>query len=279
MHRPIIVVHGGAGAKSELSDGTDVAADAGYKILHKGGSALDAVEAAVKVLEDDWRFNAGTGSYMALDGHIEMDASIMDDEGNIGAVAAISRVRHPISIARKVMDLPHVLLVGEGAVQFARKCGFEDYDPTTEKAIKRLAAVKEKLAKKEFPPWSKKWNAIGCDTVGAVACDAKGRFAAANSTGGTSWKMYGRVGDTPIIGAGIFCGKDGAVVATGIGEEIIRKVLCKEIYNRIGTMGVQQACEWGIALYPKTVAIGVIAVGRGGWGRACNRDMATSVRE
>ena len=135
---PIIVTHGGVGCPPENKDGTDKAAKVGFDIMKKGGNALDAVEAAIIILEDDERFNAGTGSFMRLNGSIEMDAILMDSEGNCGAVAAIKDVKNPISVARKVMETPHVLLAGEGAIEFARKMGFNLFNPSTEKAKRSL---------------------------------------------------------------------------------------------------------------------------------------------
>ena len=276
----IIVVHGGVGAKRDLCDGTDAAARAGFSSI--GRSVLDAVESAVVVLEDDPRFNAGTGSYMRLDGTIQMDAAIMDSGGFCGSVAAIQRVKNPVKVARKVMETPHVMLAGEGAIRFARKCGFPEYDPSTEKAQKRLEEAKSWLAgEKKMPEWAMKrgWDKFRwCDTVGAVALDANGKMAAATSTGGTSLMMPGRVGDAPVIGCGTYADKYCAISATGIGEEIIRKVLAKSVACKIESgMDVRKACEWGISLFPKDVPVGIIAVTPRGWGAAANEEMACTV--
>jgi len=279
--KPIILVHGGAGSPEDYKDGTDAAAKAGWRLLEHGGTAMEAVEAAVKTMEDDERYNAGTGSYMNLDGDIEMDAAVMDSSGNCGAVAAIKRVQYPVSVARKVMESPHIFLVGQGALDFARENGFPDHDPSTEKAVKKLVNVKSSLKNGKFPEWNKKWQDFqyGGDTVGAVARDSDGNFAAAGSTGGTSWQLRGRVGDSPIIGAGIYAGPEGAVVATGIGEEIIRKVLSKGVYDIMSLRTCQEACEWGISQYEKKISVGVLAVNKDGWGSYCNRTMAYSVME
>ncbi|UCF08115.1 MAG: isoaspartyl peptidase/L-asparaginase, partial [Thermoplasmata archaeon] len=182
--KPVIVTHGGVGCPLENKDGTDRAAMAGFEILENGGAALDAVEAAIVVMEDDQRFDAGFGSYMRLDGTIEMDAMLMDSEGHCGAVAAIREVKNPISVARKVMETPHMLLVGEGAVEFARREGFGPFDPSTEKAQKILTEMRERLKNKDLPGWYGRWSDFTLsDTVGAVAVDEQGNFASGSSSG------------------------------------------------------------------------------------------------
>lgn len=212
----MIIVHGGAGdlqpdddPKSHL-EGCLKAARAGHAVLVKGGSALDAVIAAVVALENDPLFNAGTGSALNADGEVECDASVMTDDLKAGAVAAVKGVANPIALARLVMEqTPHVLLVGDGAVRFARSRGVTLVDPTsmiTERARKR-------------------WSRTG--TVGAVARDTHGRLAAATSTGGTTGKLPGRVGDTPLIGCGTYAAKAGAASATGLGEAIIKATLTR----------------------------------------------------
>lgn len=248
---------------------------AGMAALRKAGSALDAVVAATVVLEDDPRTNAGTGSRMRIDGSIQMDAALMDSGRRAGAVAAISNVKNPVLVARKVMETPHVMLAGEWATRFARKHGFPPYDPATEGARERLETAKEELAGKKVPAWARAWlQNQSADTVGAVVRDGKGRFAAASSTGGISFMLPGRVGDSPIVGAGLYAGPDGAVTATGVGEEIWRMLLSKFVYDRIADFGTQGACDEGLRMFPKSVPIGVIAVGKGGEGESCNRAMA-----
>jgi len=277
--KPIIITHGGVGCPPENKDGTDKAAKVGFEILEKGGSALDAVEAAIVILEDDPRFNAGYGSFLRLDGSIEMDAIIMDSEGSCGAVAAIKDVKNPISIARKVMTTPHILLVGEGAVDFARREGFQKFDPKTEKAIKKLAEYKEKIKTNDLPEWADKWKEFKyCDTVGAVAVDRQGKFAAGSSSGGIPIALKGRVGDSALVGCGAFAGEHGAVTPTGVGEEIIRKVLSKSVYDRIvDGLTPQEACEWGMGLFDPNIPMGIIAISRDGFGITATNDMAWSV--
>lgn len=275
-----IVTNCGAGSREDANDLAERAGRVGMSVLERGGSAMDAVVEAVIVLEDDPRTNAGIGSRLRLDGSLKMDASIMDSDMNCGAVAAIELVRNPIAVARKVIDTPHVMLVGKGAVEFARENGFERFDPRTETAIERLEEIKRKLEEGDVPEWASKWREYKKGTVGAVAMDSRGRMAAGNSTAGTSIMMPGRVGDSPIIGAGIYCGPAGAVSATGIGEEIIRQVLSYRIYERMaGGESAQEACDWGIALYPEDLPMGVVAISLKDSAASSNRGMAHWIGE
>ena len=219
---PILLVHGGAGADptekpDELRDGIRAAVAAGWKVLASGGRSLDAVEAAVRVLEDAPRFNAGRGSVLTSLGTVETDAAVMEGADlRCGAVAAVSRIANPVTLARKVLDDGrHVLLAGDGALQFARSIGFPECDPATlvtEPHRQRFAAAQSELK----------------GTVGAVALDAHGTVAAATSTGGLTGKLPGRVGDSPLIGCGTYADNTlGAVSCTGAGEAIIRTVLAR----------------------------------------------------
>ena len=222
---PTIIVHGGAGADPsqapEFRAGVRAAVLAGWRVLAGGGSALDAVESAVRTLEDDPRFNAGRGSVLTRDGTIETDASIMEgDRLQCGAVAALVGVANPISAARKVLESRrHVLLVGHGALEFARSVGIPECDPAsliTDRQRKRHA----ELARRLVPP--------GGGTVGAVALDRSGTIAAATSTGGTPGKLPGRVGDSALIGCGTYADSSlGGVSCTGDGEAIIRVALAR----------------------------------------------------
>jgi beta-aspartyl-peptidase (threonine type) len=227
-----ILTHGGAGSIAADDDGRACgegclrAARAGHAILKAGGSALPAVEAAVAVMEDDPRYNAGTGGYLNTDGVIELDASIMRGADlAAGAVAGLRGFKNPIQVARAVMDSPHVLFAGEGAARFARGAGFE---PIPEGLL---------LTDKALRTWNHE-REHGSDrahgTVGAVAIDAQGHVAAATSTGGTSFKLAGRVGDSPLIGAGTYADDEGgAASATGHGEAILRVVLSKHAVDRM----------------------------------------------
>jgi beta-aspartyl-peptidase (threonine type) len=219
---PTIIVHGGAGAdpgegRDELRRGMRAAAVAGWQVLSSGGAALDAVEAAVRALEDDPQFNAGRGSVLNRDGMVEMDASIMEgDRLQCGAVAAVARIANPITLARRVLDAGrHVLLVGEGALAFARAASIAECDPAslvTDRQRKRHAERARR-------------STIG-GTVGAVALDRSGTIAAATSTGGTAGKAPGRVGDSALVGCGTYAESSvGGVSCTGDGEAIIRVVL------------------------------------------------------
>ena len=224
---PSLVVHGGAGPLDEervarCVAGCEVAAAAGWQVLIAGGSALDAVEEAVRVLEGNPEFNAGYGSTLNRDGNIEVDAALMDGSLRAGAVAAVPFVRHPITLARKVLDEnQHVLLVAEGALAFGREHGIEADSPST--LITPRARAR----------WEKERSGLATssgtgDTVGAVARDREGRLAAASSTGGLSFKRPGRVGDSPLVGAGLYARNGGgAATATGHGESILRVVMCK----------------------------------------------------
>ncbi len=223
---PAIIVHGGAGAdpalRDELRAGVRTAALAGFQILAGGGRALDAVEAAVRVLEDHPRFNAGRGSVLTEDGTVEMDASIMEgDRLACGAVGAVSRLANPVTLARRVLeDGRHVLLVGDGAHAFQRAVGVPECDP----ASLVTDAQRERLAK--LAPVALGDRAGG--TVGAAALDRHGTAAAATSTGGMVGKRRGRVGDSALIGCGTYADSTlGAVSCTGSGEAIIRVVLAR----------------------------------------------------
>ena len=219
---PAIIVHGGAGAapadRDDLREPMRSAVRAGWTALAAGATSLDAVEAAVRVLEDHPRFNAGHGSVLTETGTVQMDASIMEgDRLGCGAVAAVSRVANPITLARRVLtDGRHVLLVADGAEAFARASGLPACDPAslvTERQRRRL------LEGAVVTP---------AGTVGAVALDRHGTAAAATSTGGTMGKRPGRVGDSALIGCGTYADSTlGAASCTGDGEAIIRVVLAR----------------------------------------------------
>jgi beta-aspartyl-peptidase (threonine type) len=254
-----IAVHGGAGdweqRRQDLGlTGVRFAVDRGRAVLSEGGSALDAVTAAVVALEDDPVFNAGTGSVLNLDGAVEMDAGVMTGHDlGFGAVAAIRDVRNPVLVARRVMERSgHALLAGEGALCFARAQGFGDYDPVTAQA--RLE-------------WEGARGEARLGTVGAVALDGQGRLAAATSTGGTSLKLPGRVGDTPLPGAGTYATREAAVSATGQGELIMRTLAAKRICDLVGGgLALQEAVGRVLAEMRETVGadVGFIAIGRDG---------------
>ena len=241
-----LLVHGGAGilTRDTVSAQTDAAARAGLDaalaageaVLASGGSALDAVEAAVQVLEDDPTFNSGRGAVFTFDGAIELDAAIMDGATRAaGAVAGVTRTRHPVSLARAVMDhSPHVLLAGKGADIFATEQNVEQVDPDWFVTPERRAQLDAMKANPDG--WFDVDMKYG--TVGAVAVDAAGHVAAATSTGGVTGKRWGRVGDSPLIGAGTHADDRAcAVSATGAGEFFIRVGVAHEISARIRFAG------------------------------------------
>jgi beta-aspartyl-peptidase (threonine type) len=248
-----IAVHGGAGTlpASELTpekrrafnDGLESALRAGFAILEQGGAGLDAVVAAVKVLEDDPLFNAGRGSVLAANGEHELDASIMDGRDlRAGSVTGLRHVRNPIELARLVMDRsPHVMLAGAGAEEFALEHGLEPV-PNDYFATERRRLELDRLSRGEQKPDVE--AVLG--TVGAVALDAQGNLAAGTSTGGMTGKKWGRVGDSPIIGAGTYAANDCcAVSATGHGEFFIRLAVAHEVASlvRYRGMDVRQATD------------------------------------
>jgi L-asparaginase/beta-aspartyl-peptidase (threonine type) len=289
--KAVIVTHGGVGAKEEWKDGPERAADAGLEVLREGGGALDASVSACVHLEDDPRFNAGTGSRFCIDGEtIELDASVMDEAGRQGAVAALQLVKNPILVARAVLDTPHAILAGAGATAFARWAGFPEYDPATDRGREFLEKGMAKLREAKVSPYNQPWVEFrkrypvfddpgACDTVGAVAADGRGGYAAANSTGGSALMLVGRVGDSAHFGAGLWAGPAGAVASTGIGEHIIRTLISKEAYDRMAAgMPVQEAMETSLDLLPVEIPVGLIAVGEDGLGVAANGSMPVGVR-
>ncbi|HEX8534112.1 MAG TPA: isoaspartyl peptidase/L-asparaginase [Allosphingosinicella sp.] len=241
-----IVVHGGAGILERDVIGADQereiraalanALEVGSDILTAGGSALDAVEAAVKKLEDNAHFNAGRGSVFTYQGTTELDAAIMEGrERRSGAVAGATATRNPVSLARAVMEKsPHVMLSGGGADQFSRDQGLEQAGPEWFSTPARRQALDDMLSNRDG--WFDVDMKYG--TVGAVALDTGGHVAAATSTGGITGKRWGRIGDSPIIGAGTYADdRAGAVSATGSGEYFIREAAAHEICARVRMLG------------------------------------------
>jgi beta-aspartyl-peptidase (threonine type) len=270
----VIVVHGGI-CVEEIPDVFEPlyrACVAGMEAL-RDREAVDAVEEAVKVLEDDPRLNAGTGAFPNLLGEVEMSASIMKDDFSCGGVAAIKNVRHPISIARAVMERTrHVLLVGEGANLFARLLGFEEYNPvaeltirTLEKSIAKASQEKDSIYHYYLKRAREKLRRLHLGTVGAVALDCSGRVAAGTSTGGVEMQLPGRVGDSPIIGCGTFAWEWGGVSMTGEGEGIVKLGLARKIAEWMEEVSAQEAVDRGMELARKFgVVCGAIAVRRDG---------------
>lgn len=247
-----IVIHGGAGTiqrasltpqrEAEYRAGLEAALRAGHAVLARGGSSLDAVEAAIRTMEDNPLFNAGKGAVFTAEGRNELDASIMDGRTmGAGAVAGLRRVKNPITLARAVMERsPHVMLSGEGAEEFARGQGIELVDPAyfrTEARWQGLLRAREEDERRRAAGDTLKPRAMHAvpedqkfGTVGAVALDRAGNLAAGTSTGGMTNKRWGRIGDAPIIGAGTYASnRSCAVSATGHGEFFIRNTVARDI--------------------------------------------------
>ncbi|CAD0199419.1 unnamed protein product [Chrysodeixis includens] len=248
--QPIIIVHGGAGdiPNSRLKgkiDGIKVAVTAGHECLMRGGSALDAVEAAVVCMEKDENFNAGYGSVLNLRGEVAMEASIMRGEDlNVGAVTLVTDFLHPISIAHKVLtDSPHSLLGGEGAKLFALQKGFKTVPPESLISENAKKALENFLKHGDFNRTEIGPQEGGVGTVGAVAIDCNGHVAVATSTGGMSGKAVGRIGDTPQIGSGTYADDHiGGVSTTGHGESILKYCLAHSIIKLMeGGMDAKKA--------------------------------------
>lgn len=246
-----LVVHGGAGdvPPEQLEShrqGVEIAARAGWDILRKGGSALDAVEAAVVLMEDNPVFDAGTGSVLNRNGQVEMDAGIMNGGTlDVGSVAGVGRVRYPIRLARRVMESEWTFLIGAGAEQFGYESGMSLIDNAELRTAEQIEKWKGYLANPPKRDESRYLYPKG--TVGCVAVDRNGDVAAGTSTGGTSFKPAGRVGDSPLVGCGVYADNLlGGASATGWGESITRVVLSKYAVDLLATMDPQNAARTAI---------------------------------
>ncbi len=267
---PRLIVHGGAGSwigfdESSVLQAVRKAASVGWDILKAGGSALDAVEKATNIMEDDPQFDSGFGSFVNAAGEVEMDALIADGSTiKYGAVAAVRRVQYPISLARLVMTRTNNLFfAGDGADQLAAELGMP------------LVSNIQMITPKEFEAYRARQLAAqsktraGTGTCGAAALDANGHLASATSTGGTPDKPKGRVGDTPIFGAGGYADDSlGAASATGVGENIMRFFLCKRVVDAIGgSTNAQAAAVSGVDFLAARIPspeVGIIVVGADG---------------
>ena len=267
----VLVAHSGAGDYSKMTpqtiearrDGMVTALRAGYAVLARGGSSMDAVEVTIRVMEDSGLYDAGRGAYYTQAGVPEMDASIMDGRTlQAGAVAAVKHIANPIHLARLVMEkTPHVMLVADGAEEFAKSQGIALVSPYyfyTEREWKRFQDAEKKNQAGD-----------GHGTVGVVALDMAGNLAAGTSTGGTVLKMPGRVGDSPIIGAGTYANNDScAVSATGTGEYFIRNTVASDICARVRYLHVTLEQAASDVILKELVAQhgdgGVIALDRAG---------------
>ena len=245
MTEPVIIAHGGAGKSKydrweDFHRGSHMAALAGQRVLHAGGSALEAAVEAVRAMEENATFNAGYGAELNRDGVVECDALVATDDLQSGAVAGVRSVRNPVLLARVVMEeTPHILLVGDGAEQLAQKYGLAGHPSSlvTESRLRRWREIRAEGGGFEFDAAGAAEDASEpgdyppADTVGACALDSMGRLAVASSSGGYMMKYPGRVGDTPVLGAGSFCGPAGAVSCTGHGESIMRAGMARYAYD------------------------------------------------
>ena len=281
---------------------------AAWAVLSKGGAALDAVEAGARVPEADLKnHSVGRAGYPDRDGHVSLDASIMDQKGDCGAVAGLEHIAHPISVARLVMErTPHVLLVGDGALQFALEQGFKREElltPDSRKAWK--AWLKEHhykpVANSELTTYGKDLGTPGSkanhDTLGMLAVDARSDLSGACTTSGMAWKLRGRVGDSPIIGAGLYVdGEVGAATSTGVGEEVIRscgsflvvelmrqgrspREACREAVSRIMKRNATHDPDFqvGFLAIHKAGEVGAFAVQKGFSYAVCDANSQTRI--
>jgi L-asparaginase / beta-aspartyl-peptidase len=299
------IAHGGLGSAPQVVDGCRAAVDAALRELEQSGDPVEAAVAGVVVLEDDPRFNAGTGSVVRIDGHtVQMDAAVMRSGGRFGAVAGVEEVKNPVRVARAVMDTPHLVLAGDGATRFARTLGMAPYDPRTTQAMARVKKTQAKLLAND-PSLDTEWNTFdwrahwnfplsleeaglavdaglgdggamepsdapaGHDTVGVAVRASDGRFGVALSTGGTSITLRGRVGDVPILGAGLYASTYGAAACTGTGERVIEHGTARKVSDWLAAGATaQQAADRAvqevgvrdlglIVIDPTTLAAGV----------------------
>ncbi|WP_269716609.1 isoaspartyl peptidase/L-asparaginase family protein [Caulobacter sp. NIBR2454] len=276
-----LVIHGGAGIieRKDMDAATeaayrkamDAAVARGSAVLAKGGTSLDAIEAVITGMEDDPLFNAGRGAVFTADGRNELDAAIMDGSNlKAGAVAGVTRTRHPILLARAVMDKsPHVMMIGQGAETFGQTQGLEQVPPSFFFTQRRWDQLEKELTKRGDPIPAKPAGAVAeaadapkpddhrFGTVGVVALDAKGNIAAGTSTGGTTGKRWNRVGDSPIIGAGNYAANDScAVSGTGTGEYFIRLTVAREICALVQYKGMKLQAAADEVIQKRLTALG-----------------------
>lgn len=275
----VLAVHGGAGVeKASMTPASEAQARAaleralrhGYEQLQQGHAAMDAVAAAITTLEDDPLFNAGRGAVFTHDGRNELDASVMDGATlAAGAVAGVHRVKNPVLLARAVMEhSPHVMLVGDGAEQFAAEQGVALVEPSYFRTERRWKELQDALKSENKQASAAREGLRHFGTVGAVARDSQGRLAAGTSTGGMTNKRYGRVGDSPVIGAGTYADGSCAVSGTGWGEYYLRVSAAREICMRMGRLG-ESAAQAGVAVIEDEIPGmggdgGAIVLGRNG---------------
>lgn len=254
-----ILTHGGSASNPDYSDGPLSAAQAGMALMSSGKTALDSVVQAVSMLEDDPRFNAGTGSKLRADNRtIQMDASCMSSDGQFGAVTCVENVKNPIQIAQAVLlHSEHILFAGAGALQFAQAHNINT------QPLSDSASTNDQFE-----------NTPSCDTVGAVAFDGT-MFAAALSSGGLTKAAIGRVGDVPLPGCGLYCGPLGAIACTGDGEFIALKILAREVYGWLEQdLSPQDAVQKALKLFDDCVDIGLIILTQSQFASGARNGMA-----
>jgi beta-aspartyl-peptidase (threonine type) len=270
--KPALVVHGGCGTPPPGEEGPrnaacERAADAGWRVLQLGGSALDAAEATLRALEDEPLLNAGTGAYLQADGVARLDASLMSSDGRAGAVAQVPLLPHPVSLARYLLEQDaHVLLAGPEALTLAARLGQDvGVVATPAKIAYWQEHLDETCRRLDYAGMAAAWKAENprLGTVGCVALDAQGRLAAGTSTGGTGQCYPGRVGDTPVIGAGTYCTPRVGVSLTGVGERILVKLAAKRLADLVGD-GVALDDAAGRVLDEVGPGAGLVALGAGG---------------
>lgn len=298
---PAAIAHAGVMTPPSRTDGCRRAVDVALAALAEGAEPVDAAVAGVAVLEDDPRFNAGTGSHVRLDGKtVQMDAAVTDSTGRWGSVALLEEVRNPAAVARAVMDSPHRMLAGEGATQFARAMGHPVHDPRTTHRLEEAREVRARLVAQDpsLPKgwqsfdWRKAWNfkqsieeagltpeELGSDTVGILVRSADGRFAGALSTGGWIITLRGRVGDVALRGAGLYATPEGAAAATGTGERIIDELATVNVVNALaGGASPKQAATRVVDRIRGTGSIGLIVMTPTAMTAVADRDMAWAAR-
>lgn len=279
--KPRLIVHGGAWDIPAEQEADHLAAvrravETAYPQLLTGMSALDAAEAAVRVLEEDPALNAGRGAVLNAHGEIELDAMLMDGRTlRVGAVGAVRGILHPVTLARAVMERSgHCFLVGSGALEFAREAGIPEVDPRELVTERELVYYRKHIQNNPRYTAGTTFGSVSADTVGAVAMDADGNLAAATSTGGTPGKRRGRVGDTPIVGAGTYAdNQTGAASTTGWGEYIMRVALAKTATDLLATRPAMEAAAAAIQILNDRVQGlgGIILIDRhGSYGFAYN---------
>lgn len=298
-----VVAHGGTDSQPDAADGCEKAIERALQRLSEGADALEAAVAAVEVLEADGRYGAGLGAPLGMDGRtIQMDAAVMDTQGRLGAVAAIEEVVHPVRVARRVADTPHCLLVGQGAIDFARKIGLHQPFEPNEKVRHEFREYVHKLEHAGGPkgdandtegddgralvkqfwnypvPWQQVMDDYGHGTVGVVV-QAHGQFAVAVSTGGSMPALRGRVADIALVGCGFYAGPAGAVACSGIGEHNVRHQTARTVYQWLeGGMRLEDALREGIDLTPPGLQSGMIGITHDDMQAIARRPWASATR-